>query len=216
MYTFHGPTAPVAPIAPRPAPAAEEEESPTRMLRTLLGGGGSSGVHPSVLQATLDSIPYASLSPESIIALVRTRVRDMDRQVATITGALESRQREATELSAHLQELRAFQEATRTGRRDGHADMSTAPPPEYAHHGADLHEWAASLEFRNGYVVNEGSIQSLIDDVNEQLREVNSGNEMLMIQLQSTMQQRTQIIQLGSNMLKAYDEATDSIVGNMR
>ena len=59
-------------------------------------------------------------------------------------------------------------------------------------------------------------IKSLIDDVNEQLREVNSGNEMLMIQLQSTMQQRTQIIQLGSNMLKAYDEATDSIVGNMR
>ncbi len=55
-----------------------------------------------------------------------------------------------------------------------------------------------------------------LDTVTENQRLANSNSEMLMVQLQSRMQQRSQIIQLGSNMLKSVDDGISSIIGNMR
>ena len=61
-----------------------------------------------------------------------------------------------------------------------------------------------------------GVIEDKIQALTEEQRLINSGAEMMMVQLQSRMQQRTQIIQLGSNMLKSIDEGLDTIIGNMR
>ena len=68
--------------------------------------------------------------------------------------------------------------------------------------------------------LTEANFQQLIDTRIEELQtdiqKLNTENEMSMVKLQSMMQQRTSIIQLGSNMLKSLDEANDTIVGNMR
>jgi hypothetical protein len=65
-------------------------------------------------------------------------------------------------------------------------------------------------------VTNREGLQLRADTLGEQIRECNSGNEQLMIKLQSAMQQRTQIVQMATNMLKAGDEARDAVVGNLR
>lgn len=67
-----------------------------------------------------------------------------------------------------------------------------------------------------GNSFNINIVDTMIDDLTEQQRVANSSNEMLMMQLQSRVQQRTQIIQLGSNMLASIDKANDTIIGNIR
>jgi hypothetical protein len=80
-----------------------------------------------------------------------------------------------------------------------------------------------AVEDRYGIEIPAGSnsfnidvFETELDTLTEEQRLLNSENEMLMVQLQSRMQQRTQIIQLGSNMLKSIDEGLDAIIGNMR
>lgn len=70
-------------------------------------------------------------------------------------------------------------------------------------------ERAAVLGGREG-------LQTLIDRVNDELRNVNSSNEMNMIRLQSVMQQRTSIISATTNLLKSMDEGNDAVIANLR
>jgi hypothetical protein len=69
---------------------------------------------------------------------------------------------------------------------------------------------------RSEGIRNRDAMQRRIDATNEELRQLSSGNEMRMVRLQSLMQQRTSVIQAGSNMLKALDEAMDAVVANLR
>jgi hypothetical protein len=72
------------------------------------------------------------------------------------------------------------------------------------------------IEIGSGNDIDLTILEDKIQALTEEQRLVNSESEMMMVQLQSRMQQRTQIIQLGSNMLKSIDEALDTVVGNMR
>jgi len=60
------------------------------------------------------------------------------------------------------------------------------------------------------------AITNLVSDANDQIRDINSQNEMMMIKLQSAMQNRTTILTSTTNLLKAMDEGNDAIVANLR
>lgn len=213
MYTISGTGPGVSGIVGRaPVPAEGTEHS----AAVAAAVARATGEAPDAVAAELARVPPAFLSPDTIIALMQRRLRDINEQVSTLTTALQDRSQAAEDLSGRLQELRAYQEALRASEEGGHPQLDGATPAAYREHGATLHDWGVSLGFPSGTDMTMEAVQTRIDGVNEQLREVNSDNEMLMIQLQSAMQQRTQIIQLGSNMLKAFDEGTDTIVGNMR
>lgn len=60
------------------------------------------------------------------------------------------------------------------------------------------------------------TVGTQIAKVKDQLQTLNTGNDLRMTQLQSTLQQRTALIQMGSNLLKSLDEASRAIINNMR
>ncbi len=66
--------------------------------------------------------------------------------------------------------------------------------------------------------IGEGreALNNIITQANDELREINSGNEMQMIKLQSVMQSRTAVITAITNLLKAMDEGNDAVVANLR
>jgi hypothetical protein len=69
---------------------------------------------------------------------------------------------------------------------------------------------------RQAILADRGGLDDLISATNEELRENNSGNELLMISLQSTMQARTAIITATTNLMKTLDEGNDAVVANLR
>lgn len=198
--------------AAAPMPLATPRGGESRAsIADLTEGLVTAGVLPSDLAAAAAAL--SMVTPEGIVKLVETRLRQMDRQITSLTRALDAKAREAQDQSARLAELREFQRVARAHLTD---DRAWVDVRETTVDGRSLNDWAVQLGFEPGTSLTESDIQEAIDTANETLREINSGNEMMMIALQSAMQQRTQIIQLGTNMLKAIDEGGDSIIGNIR
>ncbi len=163
------------------------------------------------------------VTPEMILAIARRRINDLDEQVTTIMDELNSRTAAARVISDHLGELRNISTVLEphfdtSGNLDLDATVTvegggTQTVRQYLE--SLVYGGVLTLEEANAVTSRQG-MQNLIDDANESLRDVNSGNEMLMIQLQSTMQARTSVVQTATNLLKTIDEASDSIVGNLR
>ena len=63
--------------------------------------------------------------------------------------------------------------------------------------------------------VSVGEIETTIEVQKQALTDVNSGNELRMIALQSVMQQRTQVITLGTNLMKSLHEASEGVIRNI-
>src|SRR5690606_29225571 len=61
----------------------------------------------------------------------------------------------------------------------------------------------------------EEDIQSAIDRLSQRLKTVNSGNEMLMIELQPGMQQRSELLNMGTNILKQLSDTNKAILNNL-
>ncbi len=204
-----------------------------------------SSTEPS-LRAYLDHVTlYGSspiepgLSDEAILDLLRTRMRDVDGQVNEITRALQDRTAEAQRLGQEAQRLNTIREYLSreplmdVGSGQLRLDEATLSP-------AQLRDLEARLGMRSGAfgdapesvrnvlcavtingqsldgVTNRDQFQQRADNLSEAIRQTNSGNEQLMVKLQSSMQQRTQTVQMCTNMLKALDDARDAVVGNLR
>lgn len=182
------------------------------------------------------------VTPEMILAIARRRIDDLDDQVVTIMDELNRRTAAASEISDHLGVLRNTSSDIEQ-YYDDRGDLDMDAPMNHLGQDPDgngvytmptadggwtavptVQEYLDALRDRGALTPSEHSaiiggregMQNLIDDANESLRDVNSGNEMLMIQLQSTMQSRTSIVQTATNLLKTLDDANDSIVGNLR
>ncbi len=153
----------------------------------------------------------ASLTPEVILAMMERRLQDMDRQIVECSQTIENSTRRADEVAGTLADRRALQQDLERIPLDddGRFDWGRVPT------GVDGPALRSRLETL-GLGDTPGAVQASIDGLNESLRRVNSGNEMLMVQLQSAMQERTSVIQMGSNMLKSLHEGTSAIVGNLR
>jgi hypothetical protein len=89
----------------------------------------------------------------------------------------------------------------------GYTDPKTGQviPNQPSRLGADSNKDLNSNEWLN---VTKG--------VEESLSDLNSDNEMLMLNVQTLMQQRNQISQFASNVLNTMNESVKAVIGNLR
>lgn len=182
---------------------------------------------------------FTGLTPDMIILMVRRQLNTMDDQIKGSINEIENHRAEAENIG---EQILAFQELERwindhgdmvdggeidlteiddgggaeLRRRFGISDDAEEGPATAAFREA-LNAEPYSLGIEPGANKIEMSvIKQKLDELKEDQRTINSGTEMTMMRLQSAMQQRTQILQLGSNMLSAQDQANDTIIGNLR
>lgn len=166
-----------------------------------------------------------ALTPEAILAMMRLRLRDLDGQIGDLTGEIEDGAREAQRLGAELHRDRQLQQLV----NDGHVFTDEANRINWDELTDIRSEAGERLTVREvaiqkyGFTEEQlssiddaGDIDARMTDLNEQIRDANSGNELRMVSLQSAIQQRTSVVQLGTNMLSSLHEAEKSIVGNIR
>ncbi|MBW2460596.1 MAG: hypothetical protein JRH11_03035 [Deltaproteobacteria bacterium] len=182
---------------------------------------------------------FTGLTPDMIILMVRRQLNTMDDQIKGSINEIETHRAEAENIG---EQILAFQELERW--INDHGDMVDGGEIDLTQidddGGTELRsrlgisddagEDAATAAFRDALNaapyslgiepgatrIEMSVIKQNIDELKETQRTMNSGTEMTMMRLQSAMQQRTQILQLGSNMLSAQDQANDTIIGNLR
>ena len=80
----------------------------------------------------------------------------------------------------------------------------------------DLRRTHAKAKFNPDAKLDKHAVDQSIEKLQSQIRTINSGNELDMIELQSAMQQRSQQINLASNMIKSIHDAERKITDNTR
>jgi hypothetical protein len=234
MTTFEIPRG-TRPGAGGPLPEIGGPVGPSPRTEPSAPGGAFAGLVdlPSSIRDALGAALGGSaafgpqLTPGAVLAMMQRRLADLDGQVATTMEAIENATRTAEAINGRVQDLRRALEHLEPHFR---ADGTLWLPTDKAEYDAALtlpdgrhitHILAAAgAEFNEegqlSGTFTRARMDTLIQRATDDLRTATSGNEMLMIQLQSAMQQRTSAIQLGSNVLKAIDDGMDSVVGNIR
>jgi hypothetical protein len=192
----------------------------------------------------LDAALMAGVSPEGILAVVGKRLREMDSQIASQLEEINSNSGKAKEISDQLKALYKLKEHAKT-KHDGYSEKSVSLDATKEVRPKDLIEDNGELISVREYIerhdlgdllstfetmgkVNDGSgkmgefdfvsvgeIETTIEVQKQTLTDVNSGNELRMIALQSVMQQRTQVITLGTNLMKSLHEASEGVIRNI-
>lgn len=161
-------------------------------------------------------VQQAVVTPESVLAMMQTRLRDMDRQVDSTMRALNHATEQAQSIGRDLGQVRdAMMMLESKVKSDGGYEVNAAELELMTlGDGTSI----ASVLREQGIPIppTKSAFDQAVTGLNDDIRTANASNEMMMIQLQSAMQQRTSIIQLGSNVLKSIDEGIDSVVGNLR
>ncbi len=162
-----------------------------------------------------------SLSPALIMAMLQRRMSGLDSQIQADVSAMEDQQAKLTGLQRDSEILLAIKGACPAdgkisgvtlvvydGQTKSAADWLhevdpsiTLLPPDADHHVFDYYT-TAKLD------VGLKSLES-------EIKRVNQGTELKMMDLQSLMQQRSSEISLATNMLKAVQDGTDAIVRNI-
>jgi hypothetical protein len=177
----------------------------------------------------LASIRTPGLNEAVILMMMRQRLSDLDfqadeaiRQVETTTAEANALQ---TQLSA-IQDVRAAM-ANKRPKDDQRVDLSTlmltlddgreVSALEYLEAaGVDMNSLGMRTEGEHANTMTGQAMSSVEGSLSSELRKANSGNEMRMVQLQSVMQQRGQITQLGSNMLSSLNDTARAIIQNTK
>lgn len=197
------------------------------------------------LRRLIEEMRAGRVDSDSVMRACSRRLDDVDAQITHVTAALEDASALASAISADTSEVRQLQRylspwATGASWPPGMPDFGELTPDalrgrltEVGLSEGRINEIIAEVDAAGlfdgrhfgpvdvasaaGFVFHTpGDITSTLESLGADLREANSGNERMMISLQSLMQQRTSILQMTTNMLKALDEASDSIIGNMR
>ncbi len=174
-----------------------------------------------------------TMSPEMILFMMRKRMNDLDGQISTITAGIDRATSQAGAISRKLEVLQAIKKAA--SARDNHdiwasRDPTGGHPEEQAVvlDGQDAGPFGDVMYLNEHYglnlpvegdapdkVVRGDAIDAAIDETKQELQDANSGNELDMVKLQSTMQQRQEIISLGTNLLKTLNDADQNVVRNI-
>ncbi len=172
------------------------------------------------------SLPMAAISPEMILAMARARLNDLDNQIA---GSLERLQNNTETSEVLTRQQEALNTILAQAQKVGTAE-DTLVNLEHVMIEVDLP--GGGTEMVNAHVVlnatghpgipanddgkiNIGQINSTIQAVKQQSTRVNSSNEMLMMTIQTLTQQRTQVIQMSTNLITKLNEGMSGVVGNL-
>jgi len=179
------------------------------------------------------------LTPAMILSIVSSQLRDMDRQIRLSMLEVQGTRDRAQEIGEQIQSLRDLESALRDdghAYEDGEIDIRELNDPQSDTLREALGITSAYRDDDNGirlqfemtmrehgiefddsdWSFDVNIIKSKIDNLQEEQRQINAGNEMVMMGLQSAMQQRTQILQTGSNLIASIHDAAKTIVGNLR
>ena len=63
--------------------------------------------------------------------------------------------------------------------------------------------------------ITGASLNATIERLQSEGRSMNSGNEVLMVRMQSAMQQRSQAVTMSTQMLKSINDSSNSIAQNI-
>lgn len=206
-----------------------------------LGTGAASVAATAQTSEAVAAAIAAGVSPESLLAIVGTRLREMDSQIATSIAELNNRSSAAKGVSDQLKalyKLKAHAEKSYSkdsvtvdagkGRRESDLIEDDGELISVAKF-IDKHELEGLLSTFEDYAsckngsgmkdtftfIKTSTIASVIETKKQELTDINSGNELSMIALQSQMQQRTQVITLGTNLMKQLHEASESVIRNI-
>lgn len=91
------------------------------------------------------------------------------------------------------------------GYTDSVTRVVVPDPPKDPNHDIDVNK-----------NLNGSEADKVIKNVEESLSNLNSDNELLMLNLQTLMQQRNQISQLASNVLNSMNESAKGLIANLR
>lgn len=161
-----------------------------------------------------------TLNPEMVLHMVRRRLKDLDEQISSATNQIESNTARSERLARQQEVLQAIkgraaeQDATEAGDtfsingemiKIGDETMLASAWLESV--GLDPTHYPDSTTI--------GELDATIQNLKSIASRVNSGNEMLMLQIQTLTQQRSQSIQLGTSLIKKIDEGSMSIARNI-
>jgi len=82
-------------------------------------------------------------------------------------------------------------------------------------HGIDAGDDIQIRRHEGGEIFTQKILDAAIEERRSELSRANSGNEMRMVTLQGLMQQRNEMISLGTNILKQMHEAKQSVIRNL-
>lgn len=164
----------------------------------------------------------APLTNEMILTMVRQRMSDIDNQLNLGMQEIQGNADLSTQIAEKQQLLRAIRE--RIVAKSGAEGSKSLSAEELSRelfniNGQHLTYDQVMTRLNEprlvGATVSNAQLDDLIRIEDSRAKQVNSGNEMLMLQIQSLTQQRSQVIQLGTSLLKKLAEAEQSITRNI-
>ncbi|MCU0677351.1 MAG: hypothetical protein MUE69_31745 [Myxococcota bacterium] len=222
------PRFPTSAAAEQVAEAASVLNQPAmQQLREMAEAAG--GWH-ALLGRSFDlaSIRAPGLNEAVILLMMKQRLNDLDFQADATIRQIESATAKANAIQAQIGAVQDVMAAMANAVKDDDKrvnmstlsltleDGTTVMALDYlAQAGVDPNSLGLKSKEDGMYASLQG-MQSVESSLNGDLRTENSGNEMRTVQLQSVMQQRGQITQLGSNMLSSLNDTARAIIQNTK
>lgn len=174
----------------------------------------------AAIREVLGDTVTSALTPDMIIMLAQRRLNDLDRQIEGGMSAIEGATTQSEALAYRTQVLEGLRQQAMT--RGSNPDTKLrAEATTTITVGGEQMSISSALESA-GLTIDDlqnttlGQIDSMLEQVKSESKRITSRNEMQMMQLQTAMGQRTQAIQLCTNMLKTLADGSASVIGNMR
>jgi hypothetical protein len=194
-------------------------------------GAGNSGSVENVLNST---IPSAYLTPDALLAYCATRLKSLDTQTSLLMGAQQETVNDQTTVNAIGTILSGISSgasdannnnAVSNAVNDIQTDINGMPDSDAK---TQLQNMVNKMQSdgTNGLVAIQASgqpyltvnstqvatYQSMLSSVSSTL---NSNSQLGMIQIQSLMSQRETAIQLTTNLMSSYDDASKDVAANV-
>jgi len=169
----------------------------------------------------MNSLPV-TMSPAMIFMMLEKRMNSLDSQIQSSVATMEEAQEALAGLQESVQNLLAVKAGANAGGKIWGSDVLAINGVSQT-----VDEWFAAAGITVSGTVQDGGVndgrtwyepaalQDAIGSIEANIRKLNQGNEMKMMELQSLMQQRSSEISLATNMLKSVQEGTDAIVRNI-
>jgi DNA repair exonuclease SbcCD ATPase subunit len=160
-------------------------------------------------------------TPEAILATLEQRLDDIDGQIQRLHDAVESRTKQANAINEQIGDLRNVLASKQRGpnqrlkldelepehlRALNEAGFDVPTPEDVAAHGNAL---------PNKLDVRPNLIEDKISELNTDLSQLNSRNEMRMLMLQQLVSQRSKEVSLATNALKSMSKSASEIARNI-
>lgn len=161
----------------------------------------------------------ASMTPEMVLMLARRRLADLDDTIQNGLDSIHEATKASEELLFRQEVLQALRTAATANGNGPDTKLTIDPAATISVGGATMSVGDALAQAGItdlGAEVKISALDSRLEQVKTEQKRQGSRTEMQMMELQQLMGQRTQTIQLCSNVSKTLLDGASSVIGNMR